>query len=91
MSDTERTVSHPIVVTVALGGLDSNGVVAAVRPAAAQACGELLGRLLRAAERQAQAREPGGRPGPRARRAGPRAPALGQPRPSHPAAAAAVG
>lgn len=58
MPDTELTVSHPIVVTVALEGLDFNGVVTAIRQAAAQACGELLGRLLRAVERQAQGREP---------------------------------
>ena len=58
MPDTELTVSQPIVVTVALEGLDFNGAVAAIRQAAAQACGELLGRLVRAVERQAQAREP---------------------------------
>jgi hypothetical protein len=58
MPDTELTVSQPIVVTVALEGLDFNGLVAAVAQAAAQACGQLLGRLMRAVERQAQAREP---------------------------------
>jgi hypothetical protein len=58
MPDTELTVSQPIVVTVTLRGLDFNGVVAAIRQAAAQACGELLGQLLRAVERQAQAHEP---------------------------------
>ena len=58
MPDTELTVSHPIVLTVALEGLDFNGVVAAIRQTAAQACGELLGRVLREVERQAQGREP---------------------------------
>jgi hypothetical protein len=58
MPDTELTVSHPIVVTVPVEGLDFNGLVAAIRQAVAQACGELLGRLRRAVERQAQGREP---------------------------------
>ena len=33
MPDTELTVSHPIVITVAVDGLDFNGVAAADRPA----------------------------------------------------------
>jgi hypothetical protein len=58
MPDTELTVSQPIMVTVALEGLDFNGVVAAIGAALAQAAGELLGRLLRAVERRAQGRAP---------------------------------
>jgi hypothetical protein len=38
--------------------LDFNGVVAEIRRAAAQACGEMLGCVLRAVERRAQVREP---------------------------------
>jgi len=48
MPDTELTVSHPIVITVAVDGLDFNEVVAEIRRAAAQACGEILGCVLRA-------------------------------------------
>ena len=58
MPDTELTVSHPIVITVAVDGLDFNGVVAEIRRAAAQACGEILGCVLRAVKRRAQVREP---------------------------------
>jgi hypothetical protein len=58
MPDSELTVSHPIVVTVTLEGLDFNGLVAAIRQAAARACGELLGRLMRGIERLAQSRTP---------------------------------
>jgi hypothetical protein len=58
MPDTELTVSQPIVVTVALEGLDFNDVVAAIGQALARAGGELLGRLVRAVERQAQGRQP---------------------------------
>jgi len=58
MPDTELTVSHPIVITVPVGGLDFNGVVAAIRQAAAQVCGEMLGCVLRAVERRARGREP---------------------------------
>ena len=58
MPDTELTVSHPIVVTVPVEGLDFNGLVTAIRQAAAQACNELLGRMLRTVERQAQTRTP---------------------------------
>jgi hypothetical protein len=57
MPDTELTVAQPIVVTAAVGGLDFDGVVAAIRQAAAQASGQLLGRALRALERRARARE----------------------------------
>ena len=59
MSDTELTVSHPMVVSVRVVGLDFNGLVRAIAAEAKRACGELLGQAIRALERRAMAQQPG--------------------------------
>ena len=58
MSDTELTVSHPLVIRVDPKGLDFNGLVQAIVAEANRACGELLGQALRAVERWAWERQP---------------------------------
>ena len=76
MSDTELTVSHSLVVKVDPKAFDFNGLVQAIVAQANRACGELLGQMLRAMERNG----PGTSAGP-----------VGQSRPANQAIAAAVG
>lgn len=59
MVDTELTVSQPLCVKVRLAELDFNGLMQVVEAAAAEACRQLLGVVVRAVERSALAREPG--------------------------------
>ena len=58
MSDTELTVSHLLCIKVDVRGLDFNGVVEAIQAEAGEACSELLGQAMRAAERWARQRQP---------------------------------
>src|SRR3972149_5130840 len=57
-SDTELRVSLPLQVKVDLRGLDFNGLVQAIGKAAAATCSELLGWMVRAAERRAMEAQP---------------------------------
>jgi hypothetical protein len=59
MSDTELTVSHSMVLSVRVEGLDFNGLVRAITAEAERACRELLGQAIRALERRAMAQQPG--------------------------------
>ena len=51
-------MSLPVTVKVDLRGLDFNGLVEAIQKAAAAACREILGWMVRAIERQAMAAQP---------------------------------
>ncbi len=56
MSDTELTVSHPVWIKVDLRDADFNGLVEAIRAAAAKACDELWGQAVLVVDRRAQKR-----------------------------------
>jgi hypothetical protein len=58
MAGTKFTRSYPLFITVDFSTLQFNGLVQAIQAARQRACGELLGILLRAAERRAQKLEP---------------------------------